>query len=93
MNKALTDEKTKENPRLKRLQFRSWHRGWKETDLILGSFADAMLAHLTPAQLTSYEQLLDEDDDIIWGWIIGKTETPAEFSEIIGMLEGYGRTA
>jgi len=87
MNKELTEREF----RLKRLKFRSWHRGWKETDLILGSFADANLENLSDAQVTSYEHLLDEDDDILWGWIIGKTETPSEFKEIIGMLEGYGK--
>ena len=87
MNKTLTEHES----RLKRLKFRSWHRGWKETDLILGGFADAKLGTLDDAQLEAFEQLLDQDDDIIWGWIIGKTETPAEFSGIIAILDGYGR--
>jgi succinate dehydrogenase flavin-adding protein (antitoxin of CptAB toxin-antitoxin module) len=29
--------------RLRRLMFRSWHRGTQESDLILGSFAEAYL--------------------------------------------------
>ena len=29
--------------RRKRLQFRAWHRGMREVDLLLGRFADAML--------------------------------------------------
>ncbi len=87
MNKPLTEHEFS----LKRLTFRSWHRGWKETDLILGSFADAKLATLTPAQLATYGQLLDLDDDVIWGWIIGKNAPPEEFAEIVGMLEGYGQ--
>lgn len=87
MNKPLTDDQT----RLKRLKFRSWHRGWKETDLILGSFADAMLEKLTQSELDLYDRFLDLDDDVIWNWLVGKAETPAEFQPIIAMLEGYGR--
>lgn len=79
--------------RLKRLHFRSWHRGWKETDLILGSFADAKLHTLSASELDAYEHFLDEDDDIIWAWIIGKTEAADEFRQIVAMLEGYGSTA
>lgn len=89
MNKELTSQEEQ----LKRLKFRSWHRGWKETDLILGHFADARLASLSPAQLAIYEALLDLDDDVIWAWITGKEATPAPFSEIIPMLEGYGHQA
>lgn len=87
MNKPLTPQ----DARLKRLRFRSWHRGWKETDLILGQFADARLESLTDAELTAYEQLLDLDDDVIWGWIVGKEQPPQEFAALIAMLEGYGR--
>lgn len=87
MNKPLTTQ----DERLKRLKFRSWHRGWKETDLILGGFADARLATLSDAELTIYEELLDLDDDVIWNWIVGKEAPPAEFAAIIAMLEGYGR--
>ena len=32
------------DPRRKRLLFRSWHRGMREADLILGSFAEQHLA-------------------------------------------------
>ena len=31
---------TDEDPRLKRLRFRAWHRGFVEADLILGPFVD-----------------------------------------------------
>lgn len=87
MNKPLT----KHAEQLKRLKFRSWHRGWKETDLILGQFADARLESLSNDQLAVYEQLLDLDDDVIWAWITGKETPPAPFGEIIALLEGYGR--
>ena len=41
--------------RRKRLSFRSWHRGTRESDLILGRFADAHLATFDDGQLDRYE--------------------------------------
>src|SRR5689334_16095654 len=41
--------------RRKRLLFRSWHRGTKEADLLLGSFAERHLAAFTPEQVDRYE--------------------------------------
>jgi antitoxin CptB len=89
MNKPLTEHEL----RLKRLKFRSGHRGWKEMDLILGHFAEAQLNLLTTEQLAAYESLLEQDDDVIWRWLTGKEETPDAFAEITQMLEGYGKTA
>ena len=42
-------------PRRRKLLFRSWHRGMREMDLILGGFADADIAALTDAELDQYE--------------------------------------
>ena len=44
--------------RRKRLLFRSWHRGTREADLILGSFAEANLAGFDENRLDEYESLL-----------------------------------
>ncbi len=45
--------------RRKRLRFRSWHRGTREADLILGSFAEANLLGFDETRLDDYEALLD----------------------------------
>jgi len=80
------------DPRLKRLTYRSWHRGCKETDQILGRFADARLETLQPLFIDAYEQLLDEDDADIWNWLTGKTEIPEQYKIVIELLrvEGSG---
>jgi antitoxin CptB len=62
--------------RLKRLRMRSWRRGTREMDLILGPFADTGLAGLGAAQLDAYEALLDENDWDLYYWITGARETP-----------------
>ena len=58
--------------RRKRLSFRSWHRGTREADLILGRFADAHLAGFDEAQLDRYEALLDCPDPDIFDWVSGR---------------------
>lgn len=76
--------------RIKRLRYRSWHRGCKETDLILGQFSENGLAALAPAMLDTYERLLDEDDADIWNWIIGKSVPAPEYAPLLEILKGYG---
>lgn len=48
--------------RRRKLLFRSWHRGIREMDLILGQFADDEIEALTDEELDQYEVLLEEQD-------------------------------
>lgn len=84
MNKDLTKPANQHNNRLKRLIFRSGHRGCKETDLILGAFAQSSLETLSAPDLDVYERLLDENDADLWEWISGKcSPTHAEYLPFI----------
>ncbi|MDX1975122.1 MAG: succinate dehydrogenase assembly factor 2 [Rickettsiales bacterium] len=75
---------------MKRLRYRSWHRGCKETDLILGHFAETQLAGLSAEQLDRYEQLLDENDMDIWDWLVATPNaTPAPYLDIITLLRAF----
>ena len=47
--------------RLNRMTMRSWRRGTKEMDLVLGPWADAHLAGLDEGRLTTYDALLAEN--------------------------------
>jgi antitoxin CptB len=64
--------------RRKRLLFRSWHRGTREADLILGNFAETHLAGFDEAQLGAYEALLETPDGEIYDWITGRCLPPPE---------------
>lgn len=64
------------DPRRRKLLFRSWHRGLREIDLILGSFADAQIHALTEAELDQYEKLLDIPDPEILPWVTGERPLP-----------------
>ncbi len=58
--------------RIKRMTYRSWHRGCKETDIILGHFADHQLPTLSDADIDLFEQFLEEQDADIWKWLTGE---------------------
>ena len=64
--------------RRKRLLFRSWHRGMREMDLVLGRFADARIATLSEAELDEYERWLEFPDQQIFTWVNGSQATPPE---------------
>ena len=72
--------------RRKRLLFRSWHRGTREADLILGSFAEAHLGGFDSARLDAYEALLDCPDADLFDWIIGRAVPPPAFDHDVTRL-------
>ena len=61
---------------LKRLAYRSWHRGCKETDLVLGTYCAQRIEALDDDKLSLFESFLDEDDAEIWAWLTEKTLCP-----------------
>ncbi len=65
--------------RRRKLLFRSWHRGIREMDLILGGFADGAIGSLTDAELDQYEHLLEVQDADILSWVTGQHPVPAAF--------------
>ena len=76
--------------RLKRLAMRSWRRGTKEMDLILGTFWDARGAGLSSSELDLYEQMLGENDQDLYLWVSGQAEAPDVFLPIINLLDRRG---
>jgi antitoxin CptB len=76
--------------RLKRLSYRAHHRGFKEADLLLGAFADAHLAVMAPDQLAAFESLLEEQDQDIYDWYLGKAEPPAQHrTSLFNLLKSF----
>lgn len=72
--------------RRKRLLFRSWHRGTRESDLILGRFAEAHLAGFDGAQLDRYEALLECADADLFEWFAGRTAPPPAYDHDVTRL-------
>jgi antitoxin CptB len=64
--------------RRKRLIFRSWHRGTREADLIMGRFAEEHVGGFDSEQVGRYERLLEVSDPDLYNWITGREPVPAE---------------
>ncbi len=70
-----------ENKR-KRLVFRSSHRGIKEMDLIMGSFAVQNVPNFTVEELAEYDELLCNNDPDLYNWLSRKETPPAEVASM-----------
>ncbi|MFV0360692.1 succinate dehydrogenase assembly factor 2 [Tropicimonas sp.] len=81
---------TREN-RLKRLRMRSWRRGIKEMDLVLGHFSDDCLDGLAEEDLILYDALLSENDQDMLRWITGLDPVPARFAALFGVIADHAR--
>jgi antitoxin CptB len=66
-----------------RLRFRSWHRGTREMDLLLGHFADAHIHALSVEYVTQYEAVLEIGDPDLYNWIAGREPVPAEHNSAV----------
>ena len=63
-------EDTERDHRLKRIRFRSWHRGIKEMDLLVGGFADKHLDDLTDEELDAFETVLTVPDQELYAMLV-----------------------
>jgi antitoxin CptB len=72
--------------RLKRMRMRSWRRGTKEMDLILGPFADDELAKMSETNLQIYDLLLEENDQDLLPWVLGQHLAPESLAEMIAWI-------
>ncbi|MDZ4311162.1 MAG: succinate dehydrogenase assembly factor 2 [Cypionkella sp.] len=76
---------------LKRMAMRSWRRGMKEMDLILGPYADAHLATMSKDRLIIFDKLLEENDQDLLPWILGQNPVPAYLTDLIAEIGVYAR--
>lgn len=69
--------------RQRRILFRSWHRGMREADLLLGRFANAGIGSLSDSELDDYERLLEAQDRDIFSWLTGEAEPPSAYDTLV----------
>ncbi|WP_341711595.1 succinate dehydrogenase assembly factor 2 [Erythrobacter sp.] len=74
MPQALTFEGRKQ-----RAKFRSWHRGTREADYMIGGFFDRYHEAWGEEELAWFEALLEEDDVDIMAWALKAQPTPPRF--------------
>jgi antitoxin CptB len=65
--------------RLRRLQFRAWHRGTKEADLLIGGYFDLLSADWGEEEIAWFEALIEEEDIEIMAWAIGMQPPPERY--------------
>ena len=73
-----TEEDLRNDPRRKRLLFRSQHRGMKEADILLGGYVARNLGTMSDQDVSDIEKLFDEVDNDLVAWIMGKEPVPAD---------------
>ena len=73
MSREMLDE------RRRKLKFRAWRRGFREMDLLMGSFADAHLLGLSDDDVSEFERLLATPDWEVYAWLIGQKPVPDNF--------------
>jgi antitoxin CptB len=69
--------------RRRKALFRSWHRGTREMDLVLGRFADAEIDRLSDAELGEFELLMEALDRDLFQWLTGEAPVPANYDTAI----------
>jgi antitoxin CptB len=76
--------------RRRRAVFRASHRGTKEMDWLIGRFAQARLAGMSPDGLAAFERLLQVPDPELHDMILHPEIAPAgEHVELIGQLRAF----
>ena len=60
----------------KKLIFRSWHRGTREMDLLLGSFADQHVPLMSESELEVFQTFLEISDPELYSWYTGAQSIP-----------------
>tara|TARA_Y100001954_G_scaffold38100_1_gene37644 strand:- start:72 stop:323 length:252 start_codon:yes stop_codon:yes gene_type:complete len=71
----------------KKLLIRSWRRGTKELDLILGRFSNKNLINFEMSELDLYEQFLSYDDYLIYNWLFEKEDSPRIFESLVKQIK------
>ncbi len=69
-----------DNPRLRRMKFRAWHRGTREADYMIGGYFDVHHATWDEAACLWFEAVLDEDDVDIMAWALGAQPVPERYA-------------
>jgi len=69
--------------RRRKLLFRAWRRGVRETDLIVGRFADAYIERFDDTALDDFERLIEVPNDALYAWVVGAENVPQEFDTAV----------
>ena len=69
--------------RRRKLLFRAWRRGVRETDLIVGRFADAHIDKFDDTELRDFERLIEAPNAALYAWVVGAEAIPADYDTAV----------
>ena len=71
----------------KKIIYKASHRGSKEMDILLGNFINKYVELFNKNELQQFDLILDNDDDDIYQWILGKIDIPNKYqSRVFSLL-------
>tara|TARA_Y100000590_G_scaffold226718_1_gene256065 strand:+ start:365 stop:619 length:255 start_codon:yes stop_codon:yes gene_type:complete len=74
----------------KQIIYRSSHRGFKEMDMLLGSFVKKYINILNESELLDLQNLLLLEDEILYKWYFEKKENKSiKKTKVSAMLKGF----
>ena len=80
--------------RRRRLLFRAWRRGVRETDLIVGRFADAYIDKLDDGALDDFERLIEVPNASLYAWVVGSEIVPQDYdTDVLRQLIAFHHAA
>ena len=68
---------------IKKILYRSKYRGCKETDFLLGNFFEKEQQNIENFGLELCQDFLNEDDMMIYDWILDKAQFPSKYHQLI----------
>ncbi|NNE24048.1 MAG: succinate dehydrogenase assembly factor 2 [Rhizobiales bacterium] len=75
----MSDTDNTQDARKKKAIWRAEHRGIREMDLLMGSFARRHVPDMDDASLTDFEALIMVADPDLYNWLLGRADVPEEF--------------
>lgn len=88
----LPDKDEELQVRQKRLIYRSKQRGWLEVDLLLGTWANQNVPHLSLEQLDEYESFVNQETIDIYNIITLRLDVPDELKgTIVDQIQEWAR--
>ena len=68
-----------QDARRKQIIWRAEHRGIREMDLLIGSFARQYVPEMDEVSLAEFEALIEVPDLDLYNWLLGRANVPDEY--------------
>ena len=79
MKSVMSDSDNTQDARKKKAIWRAEHRGIREMDLLMGSFARQYVPEMDNDALSEFEALIEVSDPDLYDWLLGRSDVPADY--------------